>query len=93
MKKRKRIDGVVNYIGNSICEEVPEETRDLLKKHVTPSQILYNIANFIKSHDGDVENSLKYIRGFYRASKKVSFFLKNKQFDIIPKVIERYLKI
>ncbi|MHA1323987.1 MAG: hypothetical protein ACTSRL_14465, partial [Candidatus Helarchaeota archaeon] len=74
-----------------VCEEVPLETREKLKNYATPSQVLFNIVeNAIQNH-GDVEACLKYIRGLYRASRKISLLLKKKEFDLIPKVVDRYL--
>jgi hypothetical protein len=81
----------VQFITPPVCEEVPVATRDILKNYATPSQVLFKIVDQVKETQGDVETTLKYIRGLYRASRKISLMLKKKEFELIPKVVARYL--
>ncbi len=74
-----------------ICKEIPAATREILKNSATPSQVLFKIVDKLKQTQDDIETSLKYIRGLYRASRKISFMMKKKEFELITKVVVRYL--
>ncbi len=91
LKKRKIRRGKVEFYTPDVCEEISSEIREKLKEYATPSQVLLKIVENAKQNQGNVEDCLKYIRGIYRASRKISLLLKNKEFDLIPKVVERYL--
>jgi hypothetical protein len=81
----------VQFITPPVCEEIPVATREMLKNYATPSQVLFKVVDKVKETQGDVESTLKYIRGLYRASRKISLMLKKKEFELIPKVVARYL--
>lgn len=91
LRKRIKREGIVQFITPPVCEDIPVETREILKDYATPSQVLFKIVENVKENQGDVEASLKYIRGIYRTSRKISLMLKKKEFDLIPKVVTRYL--
>jgi len=91
LPKRIKKEGIVRFITPPVCEEIPLETRERLKNYATPSQVLFKIVENVKHNQGDIEASLKYIRGIYRASRKISLMMKKKEFDLIPKIVTRYL--
>jgi len=91
LPKRIKREGPAQFITPPVCEEIPVVTRDVLKNYATPSQVLFKIVQKLKQNQGDGELTLKYVRGLYRASRKISLLLKKKEFELIPKLVARYL--
>jgi len=92
LPKRKKRDGEVQFYTPEGHPEIPMETIEVLKNYATPSQVLYKIVQNAEQNQGDIEKSLIYIRGLYRASRKIALMLKNKQFDLITKIVARYMQ-
>lgn len=93
LPKRKKINGKVEIYTKEIPPGMTMRTKDILNEHASPSQILYKIAKFAQNNAGDVEKTLQYIRGLYRASKKIAFYIDNNQPDLVEKIASRYLEV
>jgi len=91
LPKRIKKEGTVRFVTPPICEEIPIETREILQNYATPSQVLFKVVENAKQNQGDIDASLKYIRGLYRASRKIALMLKAKEYDLISKLVTRYL--
>ena len=92
LPKRKKIKGKVEIYTKDLPEGIPLDTIDKLNQYASPSQVLHQIAKHAEYSMGDVEEILKFIRGLYRASRKISLMLDSQQYDLIEKVVSRYFK-
>jgi len=92
LPKRKKIKGKVEIYTKDLPEGIPLDTIDKLNQYASPSQVLHQIAKHAENSMGDVEEILKFIRGLYRASRKISLMLDSQQYDLIEKVVSRYFK-
>ncbi|NHI92039.1 MAG: hypothetical protein EAX96_06010 [Candidatus Lokiarchaeota archaeon] len=90
LPKRKKVNGKIEIYTKDLPEGIPLETIDILSQYASPSQVLHKIAKYAEKCAGDVEQILKFIRGLYRASRKISLMIDSHDYGTIPKVVSRY---
>ncbi len=93
LPKRRSFSGRAEFYTKEIPEGIPMRTKEIIKEYVSPSQILYKIVKYAQNNAGDVERTLQYIRGIYRASKKVAQYLDIYQPEIVSKIVSKYLEV